>query len=73
MAWAGRYGRTNADHVWAQGNRVWFKLDREALGDPDWLVIAAETRQGAVLDRTAWYVIRLKEWPWQGLGADEQS
>ncbi len=71
--WEGRYGRANADDVWARGDSVWFRLDREALGDPDWLAVAAETRQGVVLDRTAWHLIRLQEWPWEEAGADEQK
>jgi hypothetical protein len=63
--WQGHYARADTDTAWARGDRVWFKLDREALGDPDWLAVAAETRQGMTLDRTAWHLIRLQEWPWE--------
>jgi len=69
--WEGRYRGIEGDDVWSRGNNIWFRLDRETLGDPDWLTIAAETRQGAVIDRTAWYVIRLKEWSWDEPAAGE--
>ncbi len=71
--WQGHYARADTDTVWARGDRVWFKLDREALGDPDWLAVTAETRQGVTLDHTAWHLIRLTEWPWEESDADGQE
>jgi hypothetical protein len=59
--WEKHYGRTGTNDAWAQGDRVWFRLDRRVLGEAKWLAVAAEARQGVVLDRTAWYVIRLTE------------
>ena len=61
--WSGHYGRTSTDGVLARGHIVWYRLDCDALGQPDWLALAAETRQGIVLDRTAWYLIRLEDGP----------
>ncbi|MBN1935663.1 MAG: hypothetical protein JW934_13425 [Anaerolineae bacterium] len=48
---------------------MWFKLDRETLGNPDWLAVIAETRQGITLDHMAWHLIRLQAWPWEKAGA----
>jgi len=61
--WSGHYGRTSTDGVLAHGHIVWYRLDLDTLGQPDWLALAAETRQGVVLDRTAWYLIRLEDRP----------
>jgi LmbE family N-acetylglucosaminyl deacetylase len=63
--WSGRYGRVSTPEATARGHTVWYRLDYDALRHPDWVAIAAETRQGVVLDRTAWYIIRLQEWPWE--------
>jgi hypothetical protein len=52
---------------------VWFKVDRAVLGDPDWLAVAAETRQGVTLDRTAWHVTHVPEWPWEEADAGEHE
>jgi len=58
--WSGHYGRKSTDGVTAHDHTVWYRLDIDALGDPDWLALAAETRQGIVLDHTAWYLIYLQ-------------
>ncbi len=71
--WQGYYARADTDDAWARGNQVWFKLDRETLGNPDWLAVTAETRQGITLDHTAWHLIRLQTWPWEKAGADERE
>jgi LmbE family N-acetylglucosaminyl deacetylase len=63
--WSGRYGRSISDGVQVVGHTIWFPLDLEALGQPTWLALAAETRQGVVLDQTAWVVLRLEEAPWE--------
>jgi LmbE family N-acetylglucosaminyl deacetylase len=55
--------RRSADDMLEQGRTIWYRLDLEDLENPDWLVLAAETRRGMVLDRTAWYVIRLEAGP----------
>ena len=60
--WSHCYGQS-ADDVWEHGHAVWYRFDLDAMGQPDWLVLAAETRQGLVLDRTAWYVIHIEESP----------
>ena len=43
---------------------IWFRLDHEELGDPEWAALAIETRQAVTLDRTAWYLFRFNDWPW---------
>ena len=63
VTWSGHYGRRSTDGVTAHDHTVWYHLDGDALGNPDWLVLAAETRQGIVLDRTAWRLIRLRDGP----------
>ena len=59
--WSGHYGQTSTDGVLAYGHLVWYHLHLDTLGQPDWLALAAEVRQGLVLDRTAWYLIRLED------------
>ncbi|MCX7681694.1 MAG: PIG-L family deacetylase [Anaerolineae bacterium] len=60
--WSAHWERTSQDNALACGNTLWYSLDSDALGDPDWLAVTAETRKGViVLDRTAWYLIRLKD------------
>jgi LmbE family N-acetylglucosaminyl deacetylase len=61
LTWSGHWGRTSTDGVIAYGNVIWYRLDLEALGWPAWVVMTAETRQVAVLDYTAWYLIRIEE------------
>lgn len=61
--WSGHYGRTSTDGVLVHDHLVWYQLDLDMLGQPDWLALAGETRQGLVLDRTAWYLIRLEDGP----------
>jgi LmbE family N-acetylglucosaminyl deacetylase len=61
LTWSGHWGRTSTGGVIAVGNVVWYRLDLEALGWPTWVVMTAETRQVAVLDTTAWYLIRIEE------------
>lgn len=68
--WQEHYARADTDTAWARGKQVWFKLDQNALGNPDWMIVAAETRQGVTLDRTAWHLIHLKAWPWEENSAD---
>jgi LmbE family N-acetylglucosaminyl deacetylase len=58
--WSRCYGRS-VDDVWEYGHTVWYRLGLDAVNRPDWLVLAAETRRGLVLDRTAWYVIHIEE------------
>ncbi len=67
--WSGHYGRTSTDGVLAHGHIAWYRLDCDALGQPVRLALAAETRQGIVLDRTAWYLIRLEDDPLGGLAS----
>jgi len=56
---SGHYGRVNTEGVKVRGHTIWYRLDLDALGNPDWLALKAETRQGVVLDHTAWYLVRL--------------
>jgi len=63
LRWSAHWGRIAQGDVVAYGNTLWYSLDSATLGDPDWLAVAAETRGGIVLDRTAWYLIRLKDVP----------
>ncbi len=71
--WQLHLTRAETDTAWAKGKQVWFKLDRKLLGDPAWLAVAAETRQrGILLDRTAWHLIRLHDWPWKVDVPDER-
>jgi len=63
LRWTAQWGRVTQGDVVAYGNTLWYSLDSATLGDPDWLAVAAETRGGIVLDRTAWYLIRLKDVP----------
>jgi len=66
--WHGRYGRTSTEGITAHGHTVWYRLDLDELGHPDLLALMAETRQRIVLDRTAWYFIRLEENPLEQIG-----
>lgn len=61
LRWSAQWGGTSQDDAVAYGNTLWYSLDSAALGDPDWLAVAVETHKGIVLDRTAWYLIRLKD------------
>jgi hypothetical protein len=61
--WSAHYGRISTDRVLVHGHSIWYRLDLDTLGQPDWLTLAGETRQGVVLDRTAWYLVRLGEGP----------
>lgn len=64
-AWQMNLARLDTETVWAKGKQVWFKLDRNILGNPEWLAVAAETRQRILFDRTGWHLIRLGRWPWE--------
>jgi len=43
-----------------RSDTVWYKVDLDALGQPDWLALTGEARQGVAADRTAWYLVRLE-------------
>lgn len=62
--WSARYGRVSTDGVQAHGGTIWYPLDLETLGNPDWLSVAADVRRGVVIDQTAWYLIHVEEEPW---------
>ncbi len=68
---AGRYGRFTSDGVQVLGHSIWFPIDLTTLGEPTWLALSAETRQGVVLDQTAWSIVRLEDAPWEGIVDDE--
>lgn len=59
-----RLERSRAEGVLEGKQTIWFRLDHEELGNPDWVALAVETYQGVTLDRTAWYLLRLADWPW---------
>jgi hypothetical protein len=64
--------RSSAEGILEGRQTIWFRLDHEELGDPEWVAFAIETHQAVTLDRTAWYLFHLTDWPWSE-GEDEPS
>lgn len=64
--------RSSAEGILEGRQTIWFRLDHEELGDPEWAALAIETRQAVTLDRTAWYLFHLTDWPWSE-GEEEPS
>jgi hypothetical protein len=53
----GRWGVARRGDWKQYGRFLWYRVDLEELGHPTWLALSAETRQGEVLDFTAWYLL----------------
>jgi LmbE family N-acetylglucosaminyl deacetylase len=53
----GRWGVARRGDWKQYGRFLWYRVDLEELGHPAWLALSAETRQGEVLDFTAWYLL----------------
>ncbi len=58
--WMGRWGQKRRGDVSRHGRFLWYRVDLEALGNPAWVALTAETREEGVLDFTAWYLLRLE-------------
>lgn len=57
----GRWGVVRQGEWEQRGRFLWYRVDLEELGNPTWVALAAETRQGETLDFTAWYLLYLGE------------
>ncbi|MBC7227113.1 MAG: PIG-L family deacetylase [Thermoflexales bacterium] len=55
----GRWGAVRQGEWEERGRFLWYRVDLEELGSPTWIALTAETRQGEVLDFTAWYLLYL--------------
>jgi len=53
----GRWGVARRGDWKQYGRFLWYRVDLEELGHPTWLALSAETREGEVLDFTAWYLL----------------
>ncbi len=53
----GRWGMARQGEWEQHGRFLWYRVDLEELGYPTWIALTAKTRQGEVLDFTAWYLL----------------
>jgi len=53
----GRWGVARRGDWKQYGRFLWYRVDLEELGHPTWLALSTETREGEVLDFTAWYLL----------------
>jgi LmbE family N-acetylglucosaminyl deacetylase len=58
--WSGHWGEAASAGVEVRGRTIWYPLDLQALGQPDWTAVSAETREAVTLDHSAWYLIYLE-------------
>lgn len=58
--WSGHWGETTSPGVQARERTIWYPLDLQTLGHPDWIALSAQTRAAVTLDHSAWYLVHLE-------------